>query len=320
MPEDHYVSQTYLRHFAGPNGMLRAYRKSDGRSFPCRPRDVCRETDGDVVPDFLSEPGFLGIYRGSFEPLWNSAVAALASRRCDMQDKQVVAGYWANLLVCTPTWRRMGVLTYDRMTVDYLNAHLALSEKKGTVDPVIADAMEMLRAQKLTLCTDPNFIRAQSVISMMKHMWRLYNADWTVMESETVDFVTSDNPACFLDQGEWTGRPPREFVRYLPISPRMCLSCDIAANYKGRDVTPDFDIPPEGGIRGGHVSPQVARNVNVSIAKCAENLVFTGAEDDGIRRMVEKYAGFRVDVEFQKIPAPGGHYIASRTRTLERMK
>jgi hypothetical protein len=58
MQNDHYVAQTYLRHFAGPTGLLRAYRKSNGATFPCRPRDICHEPDGDIVRDFLSEPGY----------------------------------------------------------------------------------------------------------------------------------------------------------------------------------------------------------------------------------------------------------------------
>jgi hypothetical protein len=77
MRDDHYVAQTYLQHFAGPSGMLRAYRKSDGTTFPCKPRDICHEPNGDIIPDFLSEPGYLGEYRAGFEPLWNSGVAAL---------------------------------------------------------------------------------------------------------------------------------------------------------------------------------------------------------------------------------------------------
>jgi hypothetical protein len=63
MPRDHYVAQTYLKHFVGEDGLLRAYRKSDGRRFPCRPRDVCHEWHGDVIEEFLSDPAALAKYR-----------------------------------------------------------------------------------------------------------------------------------------------------------------------------------------------------------------------------------------------------------------
>ncbi|MGH6847077.1 MAG: hypothetical protein ACREC0_06475 [Methylocella sp.] len=52
-----------LKHFAGPSGMLHAFKKSDGRSFPCWSRDICHEPDGDIIPDVLSDPGYLGEYR-----------------------------------------------------------------------------------------------------------------------------------------------------------------------------------------------------------------------------------------------------------------
>ncbi len=131
MAQDHYVAQTYLKHFTGPTGMLHAYRKSDGRSFQCRPKDVCREADGDVIPDFLSEPEYLGEFRGAFEPLWNGSVAALESRSGDMRDKLHMAGYWANLLVCTPAWRRVAVEASDRRMAHTVRAYNDISMKSA---------------------------------------------------------------------------------------------------------------------------------------------------------------------------------------------
>jgi hypothetical protein len=102
MANDHYVAQTYLKHFADERGLLHAYRKSDGKYFPTRPVDICHEPDGDIIPDFLSDPAYLGAFRGAFEPMWNHVVAALKSHACTKDVKFHIAGYWANLLVCTP--------------------------------------------------------------------------------------------------------------------------------------------------------------------------------------------------------------------------
>ena len=56
MANDHFIAQTYLRNFGdGSNGgMLHGYRKSDGTQFPCWPKDVCREWDGDLNPSWLT--------------------------------------------------------------------------------------------------------------------------------------------------------------------------------------------------------------------------------------------------------------------------
>lgn len=282
--QDHYVAETYLRHFTGPGRMLRAYRKSDGRTFPCWPRDVCKEPNGDTIPDFLSEPSFLGEYRENFEPFWNGAVKSLAERKFGIWQKQTIAGYWANLLVCTPTWKRLGILTYDKMAVDYLEAHQTFSEKSGKTDLDMAEAVKLLRDGRITLKTETDYIRAQNARNIIKYMWRIYNARWHVLLNDTdVDYVTSDNPASFEDQGEWSGRPP-PFVRYLPITPRICLSCDLTEGYANRDEKPNFKLAPRGGLQGINVSSAIVRHVNVCTAKCAEDLVFTGTESDGVRR------------------------------------
>jgi hypothetical protein len=132
MQDDHYVARTYLRHFAGPSGMLRAYRKSNGATFPCWPRDICREPGGDLIPDFLSEPGYLGEYRAGFEPLWNSGVAALEARSLDMRDKLHIAGYWAQLLVCTPTWTRIAVEISNHNVIHTASAYNTILTERGS--------------------------------------------------------------------------------------------------------------------------------------------------------------------------------------------
>jgi hypothetical protein len=72
MAKDHFVAQTYLRHFGDPSrkGMLHAYRKSDGKYFPCNTKDVCHEWDGDLNP-LLVQSNMLGQFRKLFEPRWH---------------------------------------------------------------------------------------------------------------------------------------------------------------------------------------------------------------------------------------------------------
>src|SRR4051812_22576616 len=94
MAEDHYVAQTYLKHFAGDSGKLRAYRRSNGKTFPCPPKDICAELDGDTIPEFLVDEKLLGKYRKIFEGAWNPAVEALQKRGVDQETKLHIAGYW----------------------------------------------------------------------------------------------------------------------------------------------------------------------------------------------------------------------------------
>ncbi len=66
--KDHYVAETYLRHFAGPLGMLRAYRKSDGTTFPCWPElNPLGETTNHGQLGCVIAPGCCAAARGWFD-------------------------------------------------------------------------------------------------------------------------------------------------------------------------------------------------------------------------------------------------------------
>jgi hypothetical protein len=66
MAQDHYIAQTYLKHWAGHEGRLHAYRKSRPHEFQCWPYDVCREWNGDLNPYFKKNPSLLGDFQKIF--------------------------------------------------------------------------------------------------------------------------------------------------------------------------------------------------------------------------------------------------------------
>jgi Protein of unknown function (DUF4238) len=154
----------------------------------------------------------------------------------------------------------------------------------------------------------------------LKHTWSLYNADWTVFENDTeVEFITSDNPAAHVDQVHafGFGRPP-PFPRFLPITPRLCLMCDLSQNTKVRRTAPDFRSAPMGTIGGGLAHHETIERINVWVAKCAEDLVLCSGESEYVRDLTFKYAKYRVENEVSSIRQPKGFVLASRTRVVER--
>ncbi len=99
MPQDHYVAQTYLR--------AHAYRKR-GSGY------------------FTPSPDALGLWLKIFEPQWASVVAKLAaSHDLAADDKYVIAGYWAHLSTCTPTWRRVAADLQQRELDTMFSIHAA---------------------------------------------------------------------------------------------------------------------------------------------------------------------------------------------------
>lgn len=77
-----------------------------------------------------------------FESVWNPAIAHLATRHISREDKLAIAGYLANLLVCTPAWRRISIKGSNADLLHTLRAHDALNTKHGTPDPKIKAALD----------------------------------------------------------------------------------------------------------------------------------------------------------------------------------
>jgi hypothetical protein len=121
MARDHFVAQTYLSHWTDPqSGMLRGYGRRSGKEFPCAPKDVCHAWDWDVNPYFKDNPLLLGEYRKIFAPHWNPTLAAVRSGQISANDKFVLAGYWALLTTCTPTWHRNAVKVAEHQLADFI--------------------------------------------------------------------------------------------------------------------------------------------------------------------------------------------------------
>jgi hypothetical protein len=202
MARDHYVAQTYLRHFVAYDGMLRAYRKSDGNRFPCRPSDVCHEWNGDIIEDFLSDPTALARYRKIFEPAWNPAIKELNAGRISNTNKLAIAGYWSNLLVFTPTCRRLDVGAHDRHSIDYLRAWDTLSTEAGKIDADLKRILATFDTGRFRIETKPDAMRAMRCTHLLKLTWALYNSNWIIIKNDSgTEFLTSDNPVSFDDPG-----------------------------------------------------------------------------------------------------------------------
>jgi hypothetical protein len=312
VPQDHYIAKTYLKHFAGSDGRLWAYRKRDGSNFPCRPRDICRELDGDLIPDFLSDPTALGLYRALFEPSWNLSITALQSRAVPPDVKMAIAGYAANMMVCTPAMTRLFAESYTHDLLVTVRARHALNLARGKTDETLRACLEAIDKGDIALETERDYIRALMAKNLMAYAWQLYNADWVVVNNDTaVEFLTSDNPFAFEDPGPFRGGQAG-LPRFLPITPRMCLY--VVMDPKPRADEPDFSKPPDGSVRFATTHERGIDRVNLAVVRCAEEIVLGSAQRDEIDAVVRKNAPFRVSNEFITIREPDGFLNGIRSR------
>lgn len=300
MPHDHFIAQTYLRNFGDSThgGMLHGYRKSDGAQFPCWPKDVCREWDGDLNPVWLAgREDLLGQFRKIFEPIWRVAAETLLLGSFSAQDKLAIAGYVANLMNCTPAWRRVAVQVYNDHAIAYLSFAKRMKEKHGGDPTLPVDGIAMLEAGELELEYDPDYIKAVVTRRLLDTAWLMYNQDWVVLANSTAHpFVTSDNPVAIIGASE-LGKP---LTRFVPITPKLGIQIIMS-----RRKLPKLDVtlPPLGHVAQRSIGGPEAKRLNKMVARSAEELVFSSVRSAGISALVRNAARFRMEVDFVEFPA-----------------
>lgn len=306
MPKDHFIAQTYLKHFVDPNhrNMLHAYRKSDGATFPCYPAAVCHEWDGDRNPKFLGQAEMLGDFRKIFEPHWNPSVANMLAGKVSASDKFVISAYMANLMTCTPAWRRVGADMHDEGLKSYMSFAKKMKEKNGGQPDLPVEAIELVEQGKVKVYIDPDYIKAVVTKKLLNSAWNTYNQDWTILVNESQEpFITSDSPVALIPSPRVEAAPQR----YLPITPKLCLAVIHERTVKPIVLTErDFQTPPHGTIKGRKITTAAdARFVNRIVAQCAEDVVFSSTSSPRIAALVKRYAKFRVELNFVEFPAKG---------------
>ena len=302
MPEDHFVARTYLKHFGNPKtgGQLYGYSKSNGAQFPCWPRDVCREWDGDLNKAWLMRiPDLLGQFRKMFEPLWNTAVETLVLGACPPEHRFAIAGYVANLMTCTPAWRRVGVQLYNHHATAYLTFAKRMEEKHGGNSSLPVEGITMLERGEIKLDHDPDYIKAVVTQQLIDSAWMIYHQDWVVLSNPTpYPFLTSDNPVVIKEAADFRQSPER----FVALAPNLGLLMRTI-----RTTLPPIALalPRMGEVARRTVDVADAKHLNRLVARCAEELVLSSTGSSrAIATLVRNAANFRVETEFVEFAAP----------------
>jgi hypothetical protein len=306
MANDHYVAQTYLRWFGDPdnNGRLRGYQKSKLRDFPCYPKDVCSEWDGDLNAEFLAaRPELRGDFRRLCEPRWNGAVERLHKARLDGDDRYVMSAMAATLMGCTPSGRRTHVAMADALLKNFAIAAHDLEVKAGAEPSLEADAVEALRSGEITVHAEPKYTEAQATTMLPRLAQVIFEQPWLVIyNGSSAPFITSDNPFAPLCPNHKGG-----MTRFLPITPQLCLEIPFVRE----PAPPDTDLRDlkPGSVSFAEITASDARDINRLIVQCAEDLVFSPTESEGLRRLVAKYAKWGIEHDFTIEPVPGENAV-----------
>jgi hypothetical protein len=275
MAIDHFIARTYLKHWCDKDAgqPLRAYRKSDGKEFPCWPADVCTEPDGDLN-QYLSKSDALGQYRKLWEPFWNQAVQGFRRGEFTGDHKFVLALGWASISATTPTTTGIGTEM--------------LEKELQSLIPIIArdkPPPKGLRLEDIEIEVDPDFAKAMLTQALPRLVWRFYVQPWSLLSNSTAEpFLTSDNPSAAFGQDNLGSTP----ARTLPLCPDLCVSTMMDFNLR---VPSDFNLTDLTTRACGKTTCEVAtieqaRFVNSLIVKHAGDLVFSSRADGDVAALV----------------------------------
>jgi len=263
---------------------------------------VCAESDGDLNPKYFQDPAVLGQFRAIFEPRWDAALEAIEKRKLTVDDKFVIAGYWANLLTATPAWRKIGQELYERE----VHSILPMIEKQ-------VPRPDSLKGIKLKVEVDEDYIKAVATKNLLATALGLYHQAWTILTNNTAhEFLTSDNPSAIFPP-----RAPGEPVaRILPFAPRLCISAIMDRNpvYRTDLTEAHFKMPPKAWITYKRAVPDGVKLANRLTVVNAQRFVFSRVATSGIAALIKKYGAYSAKLEHSVKPLPSRGGVTTEAR------
>jgi hypothetical protein len=224
-------------------------------------------------------------------------------------DKYLIAGYWAYLSTCTPTWQRVATeIQQAELDETYLERFVAYAEAHPEEYPRAAEYLPLVKEGSLKAEIDGNYPKAVVTAQLLEHQRCLYHQEWNVVWNNTDElFLTSDNPSCF--DYEYGG--PMYPARYLPLTPRLSLWTPIEPD----KPKIGSDASPARRSFGREATVKFVRDMRRLILQSAENIVLSSEARPYISACVEKYKNWRVRRgEVIRIPTADGHYEVIQTR------
>ena len=219
--KDHFVAQTYLKHFNNPNDLLWVYDKEQVSIEEKHRKKVCREEGGSNNPYFEKER-VIEDYLVRLENNWNGALSTfLALFSSDskhsveeyLKAKSIIAGYLSFLRISLPARVKGG----QDLLKNILGKFYEALKAEGEIPPP-PEGMEFLIDQ-IKFEVDPKYPQALGFSNVPDLHKTLYKAPWHVIFNiSDMPFITSDNPVCPYDQDN-SGRE----IIYAPLSPKIAI-------------------------------------------------------------------------------------------------
>ena len=316
MAKDHYIAQTYLRHFIDPASkkLVHAYDKTDGRHFTPTTRGICCEEDWDTIP-YFANPRAITAYLNVVEPKWNTGVSDINKLLKYEEVKYFMAGYIAVMAACSPTAVRASSDSMAKVIASSGNLLArqmqANPERFPDVKPLPDETFkEFMDAGGFAAEVDPKSSQARMASQLINVQWHFYKSPWMVMINETYrPFLTHDFPVGFY----YPNPDARIPYRYVPISPKAAILVKLSLDQNDRKhPETDFKKYPQTEVDIREIKPDFVDILNTLTVQGAEKVVVADRHESWIEDLVKEYVGWRMDSGVTVIPYETGSLTVTK--------
>lgn len=316
MALDHYVPQVHLRRFYAPalgNRKLYAWRKSDGSHFTSGSRNICGIGQGSTNP-YLTEPRLIEDFLKPIERNYNWACGALANGEITPDAVFVIAGFAASVTTCSPAAVRLATAPLEEL----LRVEAELLDRMGEIPKAPPELggktiTQLFAEGAVKIETDAKYPQAQGIAAVLDHAKAYGNFHWDIVVNEQVDvpFFTSDFPV-----GVERSADNRLINRVVPLTPTLAIRIYPRIELAGQKLAPTLE---HFSYRRLRPSRSEIVNLNRTIVRSAEDLVFSSINEPWVEPFVAKNAQWRVENETTNFRHGTGTMSMTRTVLRERI-
>lgn len=318
MSKDHYIAQTYLKHFIDPKfgTLMHAYRKHDLKYFTPTTKDICYEEGWDTNP-YFQDSRAVDQYLKIVEPKWNRGVDNIEDLLRYEEVKYFMAGYIAVMASCSPTAVRTSTESIANIIASSgeMIAHQIQVQPElfPDVKPLPQETFDkIMETGGLKANIDPKFSHAQMISNLLDMQWHFYKSPWMILVNETDSpFLTSDFPVAY-----YYAKPESQIpYRYVPISPRHSIlikpSLEDANRKFPKEEMKQF---PNTTVDITAVKHKFVRILNILMVQGAESLVLSAKNESWIPNLVKRHKDWCMDSGTVRMPYDDGELIISRMK------
>jgi hypothetical protein len=315
MPLDHYISQVHLRNFYSPVLIDRMYtiRKSDLKAFTPNSDSVCRVLDGSTNA-YLKDTRAIEDFLKGIEPNYNASLQKLITSRIDNKCIYTIAGFAAYIAVCSPAGMRIfsdPLRSIVEMTLEQIDSQGLLPIPPTQLNA--SSTSELLKRGDIDIRIDPKYPQALGIDSILKNTALFGNFEWEILSNDFNDspFFTSDFPIALEKTAD-----PRILNRIIPLAPNLAVR--IKPNIMINKSTADLSFS-NFRHRICKINREEVRKINYLIVRSAEDNVFFRDNLPWIEKFVVKNRYYHIEIDSQKMLIPGGQFIYSAHKIVEKI-